>query len=461
MSRIWAVARHMIAEGIRMKIALVFIAIIALLLFTLPFMVAGDGVTLKSRIQSFLSYALGAVTFMLSMLTVFLSCSALSNEIQSKQIFMVASKPIPRWHFFLGKWLGIAILNTLILLVSGLSVLGFTWYLRSLPTDVPGDREALEAEILTARYAKAPQEPNFEAILRDWEQQMREQGLLGEISPAEMNSIREQRMLDIRQGWRSIGPGQWREYRFDAPLINREEEGYVQVRIRPVSPAGTDFVLYRMLWEAGDRDDVNTLTPQRESDFIAERYHSLQIPKSAINKDGVLFLRLVNLSTRDTLMFEGEDSIELLYGIGTFGWNLFRALCIIWCRLAFLAALGLLTSSFLSFPVACVACFIILLVAIGHGFLADSIQWINKGPSAEKDALWFYSAFSSAVGHVLLWVVPDFSRYDPIGNLVSGRVVTLMWVILSFIELIAIKGLLLAMGGCAIFSKRELAQVVV
>ncbi len=461
MSRIWAVARHMIAEGIRMKIALVFIAIIALLLFTLPFMVAGDGVTLKSRIQSFLSYALGAVTFMLSMLTVFLSCSALSNEIQSKQIFMVASKPIPRWHFFLGKWLGIATLNTFILLISGLSIVGFTWYLKSMPTDVPGDRESVESEILTARYAKGPESPNFEAILRDWEQQMREQGLFGQTSPEEMASIREQRLFEIRQGWRSIGPGQWREFRFEAPLIDRTDPGIIQVRIKPASPAGTDLVTFRMLWEAGDLDDVNTLTPQRQSDFVGERFHSLQIPKAAVNKEGVLYLRLVNLDARDTLVFEGEDSIELLYGIGSFGWNLFRALCIVWCRLAFLAALGLLASSFLSFPVACVACFMILLVAIGHGFLADAIHWVNKGPNIEKDTLYFYNVFASVVGRILLWVVPDFSRYDPIGNLVSGQVVTLMWVIISFLELIAIKGLLLVVGGCAIFTKRELAQVVV
>ncbi|NLX12937.1 MAG: ABC transporter permease [Phycisphaerales bacterium] len=461
MSRIWAVARHMIAEGIRMKIALVFIAIIALLMLTLPFMVAGDGVTLKSRVQSFLSYALGAMTFMLSMLTVFLSCSALSNEIQNKQIFMVASKPIPRWHFFLGKWLGIATLNTMILLIAGLSIAGFTWYLRTLPTDIPGDREAVESEVLTARYTQRPQEPNFDVILRDWEQQMREQGHFSQTSAAEMALIREQRLFDIRRGWRSIGPGQWREYRFDAPLVNREDPGTIQVRIQPASPAGTDHVMFRMLWQAGDLSDVNTVTRELESDFVAERYHVLQVPKSAINNQGVLHLRLANLTQPDTLIFTGEDSLELLYGIGSFGWNLFRALCIIWCRLAFLAALGLLASSFLSFPVACVLCLMILLVAIGHGFLNDAIQWTDKGAETGSTPSRMYNIFSLITGRALLWIIPDFSRYDPIGNMVSGQVVTLMWVMLSFVELIFIKGLLLVLAGCTVFTKRELAQVVV
>ena len=69
MSRIWAVARHMIAEGIRMKSALVFMVIIVILLTVIPLTVAGDGVTVKSRAQSFLSYSLGSVGFLLSLLT--------------------------------------------------------------------------------------------------------------------------------------------------------------------------------------------------------------------------------------------------------------------------------------------------------------------------------------------------------------------------------------------------------
>ena len=69
MSRIWAVARHMIAESIRTRVAVVFIVIMAAILLSLPFLVAGDGVTLKSRVQSHLAYSLGSVSFLLSLLT--------------------------------------------------------------------------------------------------------------------------------------------------------------------------------------------------------------------------------------------------------------------------------------------------------------------------------------------------------------------------------------------------------
>ena len=65
MSRIWAVARYMISESIRTKVALLFITVIVVLLAVLPFVVAGDGLTLTSRVQSYLAYSLGTVGVLL------------------------------------------------------------------------------------------------------------------------------------------------------------------------------------------------------------------------------------------------------------------------------------------------------------------------------------------------------------------------------------------------------------
>jgi len=189
-SRIWAVARHMIAEGIRMKIALVFIGIILIVLPSMPFIIAGDGVTLTSRVQNFLSYSLGSVGFLLSLLTVFLSCSSISNEIQLKQIFMVVSKPIPRWHFFVGKWLGIVTLNAAILLFTGITIWGFTWYLKSRPTEVPDDQETLNYEVLNVRHGTQPKPPDFAAIVEERMRRLQEEGALTDVDPSRRAQVR-------------------------------------------------------------------------------------------------------------------------------------------------------------------------------------------------------------------------------------------------------------------------------
>jgi ABC-type transport system involved in multi-copper enzyme maturation permease subunit len=114
MISLWGIARTTIAEGIRMKLAVVFILLLMLILPTLPIVSHGDG-TLKGRVQSFLNYSLTATWVLLSLLTIFMSCSTLANEIKNRQIYSLASKPVPRWKVLLGKWLGIIVLDVALL----------------------------------------------------------------------------------------------------------------------------------------------------------------------------------------------------------------------------------------------------------------------------------------------------------------------------------------------------------
>jgi len=281
MSRIWAVARHMIAEGIRMKSALVFIAIIVILLSVMPFTVEGDGVTLKSRAQSLLSYSLGSVGFLLSLLTVFLACGSLSNEIRQKHILLVASKPIPRWQFFAGKWVGISALNAVLLLVTGLMVWGFTqFYLKTRPT-FEEDRKALEGEVLTVRYGAKMDEPDLTALVQERLRMLREDGRLDDTGFSGQEDIRKQIRQDLEKAWRTIGPGRVRDFAFPNLLVNRDEPGEIYLRFKPTSPTGLDYLLFRAMWQCGDREDVDTLTNVQQEDFIVDRFHSVPVPTRA------------------------------------------------------------------------------------------------------------------------------------------------------------------------------------
>jgi len=219
-------------------------------------------------------------------------------------------------------------------------------------------------------------------------------------------------------------------------------------------------VIFPARWAAGDPNDPDTLTPEGYGEFICKRFNRIVIPTYAVNKEGTLYLRLMNVSNRETVVFEGDDSFELLYDIGTFHWNLFRALSIIWCRLAFLTILGLLASSFLSFPVACLACLLVWAVASYSGFLAQSIEYAHVSPTGE-DPLWIVGPILRPLGTAFVWLVPDFSKFDAVGNVVSGRVVTLKWVIMTVVDLLLLRGLILGVIGAVILTKRELAQVVV
>ena len=174
----WAVARQMIAEGIRMKIALVFVVLIALVVLGLPFSITGDS-SLTAVVQSFLSFSLGATGVLLGMLTIFMSRS-LSDEFVGRQILMVMTKPISRWQFIVGKWLGITLLNTMFLATAGATIYGMVYYIRAtVPAlDEEFDRKELDNEVLVARHATRTQLPDFRKPAAMEFQRNREQGAL-------------------------------------------------------------------------------------------------------------------------------------------------------------------------------------------------------------------------------------------------------------------------------------------
>lgn len=460
MFRTWAVARHMIAESIRQKIALVGFLVIVLILSTTPFVVEGDGLTLASRVQSFLAYSLGGVGFVLSVVTVFLACMAISDEIVSKRIFTVATKPLPRWQFFVGKWLGISILNAGLLLLTFVVVMVSVYFLKHRPTSVPGDKETLQFEVLNARHGMPMKQPDFTPEIEQRVRRLREEGRLEGVSPESEAQIREDIRQEFKKSWRSIGPGEYRVFEFpNLWLVDRKADGYLHFRFKPTSSAGLSDQMFQAVIRCGDPDEPGTLTADVADDYIVDRFHTIPLPYWAVNKDNTLYIWLFNGSPRDTVIFEGNDSMELLLDVGTFHWNLFRALSIIWCRLAFLAILGLLMSSFLSFPVACMACFLVLAVASASGFLATALDWVTPpGTGHAKDPMWYLGPVLRPLAQGFVWLVPDFSRFDPVSNVVSGRLVPLMWVIQSVFSLILLQGLILGVLGCIILTKRELAQ---
>lgn len=460
-SRILGVAKHMIAEGLRMKIALVFLGILLLIMPTLPFTAAGDGVTLKSRVQSFLTYSLGATGFLLSVLTVFLSCSSIAHEIRGKQIVMIATKPIPRWQFFAGKWLGIVVLDAALLLGCGVAIWGFTKYLSKQETRVIDDREALENEVLTARYTVRPHKPDMVALVDERIRQLREEGRLDNMDGSGYGTLRKQIADELNNEWRSVGPATIREYEFRNMLVQRAENEWIHIHMQPKSSVGVDDEVFVVAFQAGDPEEPETRTDPIRMEIVANRYVTVPLPARAVNSKGVLYLRFANLDPRNTIVFEGDDGFTVMYDVGTFHWNLVRAMSVIWCRLAFMAALGLLMSACFSFPVACIACFVTLFVATLFGFLSEAVEAAAPATPEQQDPLWILGPVLRPLANAFLFIVPDFSKYDPVGNVVNGQNVTLMWVITSFVELILLKGLVLAIIGSVVFTRRELAKVVV
>jgi len=118
MKKVWAIARVTIAQALRMRLPVVLIVFLIVMVPALPFLLKTEQ-SLLSRLRVIMTYCMYLIIFLMSLVTLFLSCGVLANEIKQKQIYILDTKPVPRWQVLAGKWLGIMVLNAALLFVMG------------------------------------------------------------------------------------------------------------------------------------------------------------------------------------------------------------------------------------------------------------------------------------------------------------------------------------------------------
>src|ERR1035438_117322 len=148
MQRILAITWLTWKAALRFKLFLVIAVLLILAVVGLPLVIKDDG-TARGFTQILLTYTLSAITGLLGLSTLWLSCGTLARDIEECQIQVVATKPIARWQIWLGKWLGLVSLNAVLLAISGACVFGL---LRGRAPPRPQEvQQTLREDILVAR----------------------------------------------------------------------------------------------------------------------------------------------------------------------------------------------------------------------------------------------------------------------------------------------------------------------
>ncbi|MBN1345532.1 MAG: ABC transporter permease [Phycisphaerae bacterium] len=477
MRRTWAVARNMIAEAIRMKIALVLLIIMVAVIPLGPFIWEGDG-TLKGRVQTFLTYSNILVLVMLSIMTVFVACQSLSSEVSGRQIYTIATKPLPRWQFILGKWVGLCLLNALLLGVCGLAIYLFTMYMYGLGLSTRGalpqtlDKQSLRYEVLTARQGIIPPVPDFTEVVNQRYDALKASGQLPResLSPDEIQSIKLDYYREARQQWRSVPPGGSRSWTFENLRPGSDCE-WIHLRYKMRASPLPPRMQVECVWLLGDPISESALAIPR-SDSI-DQWHYFPFKRDVIGKDGTLKVTFVNrhLSdlnkavpsrpSRSTVVFEEPDGLEILYEVGSFEGNFLRSMLLIFIWLMPLAALGLLAGSFLSFSVGALLCSAVLIASALSDFVWESLYWVREAPKLQQDPLDYFSWIFKPFIHLIINVVPSLGRYSPVDLLADGRVIEWLSVAQAFGMMVLVQAAIFLVLAIIIFTKRELAQVTV
>ncbi len=104
MRRLLAIAHNTWREAIRDRILYSILFFAALIIAASVLM---QEITIGDADKVVRSVALGAIRFFGSVIALFLGIGLVWKELERKTIYTIASKPIPRWLFILGKYLGL------------------------------------------------------------------------------------------------------------------------------------------------------------------------------------------------------------------------------------------------------------------------------------------------------------------------------------------------------------------
>jgi hypothetical protein len=434
-----------------------FIVIAVLLLATvvgLPILIKDDG-TARGFTQILITYTLGTISALLGMSTLWLSCGILARDIEENQMQMVAVKPIPRWQIWLGKWLGIMTLNAALLALSGACVYAL---LQWRATRLPGDEQkTLREEVLVARGSAKP--PNLDKKIEEETDRVLRQRI--EKNPgirANLAEVRKQINEGVKAEYQLLPPGYSMKYEIDLGAAKNYLRGQpLRLRVKFNAADQSQSGTYQVLWGVG----VPRKTELQHDEMLSvapDTFHEVEI-KPYFDDKGVLTVTLANPNPT-ALLVPLDDGIEILYRQGGFGPNFVRGLGIIFCWMGVLAALGLASASFLSFPVAAFLSLAVLGMTLFSGTLANAVS---------EGTIMGFNAETSRMGHspVDVVIIPVFRAvldvinlakdFSPIDSLSTGRSITWGQVGLAFAQIILLLGGCLAAFGMIVFTRRELA----
>lgn len=466
MGKIWAIARTLIAESLHQKLAIVFIIVLAVVLVGLPFMMQGDG-TLSGRVQTFLSYALSALSGIICILTIFIACYSLSSEVTEKHAFLTATKPIDRSQIIFGKWVGIAVFDAVLVIVGGGMIFGIVMLLARMQPVNEQDRTRLHDEVLACRTGRQLPIPTeaLAAQVQSYIDRLREEGRADIDNPATEQNLRKQRAAELMRDYRTVAPLESRSWEFQDLRTPRDPNSLLYLRYKFDLTSEPLLTEMRFFWIFGDRGKGATQYVRAVED-PQEQVRTIDVPADAVGNDGSLLVTIVNqdpenpeMSWPTRIVFEESGDLEVLYVIGSFPGNLARALTLIYWRALFLAAVGLFAASFLGFPIAALVSFTTYFSSAVANFIQESIDVLR--PVELRDPTEYLAYGLKPIVSAFLWLVPKFSVYDGVPTLVDGRNVTLMWVLQGFAELVVVRAMLVCIIAWLIFRRRELAQVIV
>jgi len=455
MQRILAISWLTWKAALRFKLFLVIAVLLILAVVGLPLVIKDDG-TARGFTQIILTYTLSAITALLGLSTLWLSCGTLARDIEECQIQVVATKPIARWQIWIGKWLGIVTLNAALLAISGACVYGLLqWRATKLPAD---EQKVLRSEVLVARGSAQPESIDAQ-IDSETERILQARLKTSPVDNVDLPEVRQQIREQVKADFQLVPSGYTRRWQIDLGFAkNFLRDKPLQLRVKFNTPQLNPKTTFFGQWQVGSLEGTNFWRSEPMS-LAPDTFHEFEIPANLFDGKGVLTILFLNPNSTP-LLFPLEDGMEVLYPEGGFALNFARGLGIIFFWLTLLAAVGLAAASFLSFPVAAFFSLAVLAVGLSSGMLSETVDNGTIAAGNEESGAAGHSVADTVMIPAfkgLLVVIGLAEHFSPIDSLSTGRAISWAELGAAFTQIVLLLGGIFAAAGIILFQRRELA----
>jgi ABC-type transport system involved in multi-copper enzyme maturation permease subunit len=125
MQPIWAIASSTVGEAVRRKVLLIILLIALLLISIIP---ALSVLSVRTETSATISTIFFVIRFTSALIAIILTIYMIPNEIERRTIYTILSKPVQRWQFLLGKYLGAVLsLAMMMAIMTVLALVMFYW----------------------------------------------------------------------------------------------------------------------------------------------------------------------------------------------------------------------------------------------------------------------------------------------------------------------------------------------
>ncbi|MCS6772390.1 MAG: ABC transporter permease [Kiritimatiellae bacterium] len=431
--RILAIAAITVRSAVRSKMVVCLLALMAAAVVGLPLTLKGDG-TAEGQLRIVLNYSLGAAFGLLALSSLWAGALSISEEIEQKQIHLVAVKPVTCMEIWLGKWLGIMAINTVLLAAA------FAATLALLPRDLLDAQSDKRGDWQLVFQPVSPVEENLESAA----QALLEERIRSGAYPADVNqqvALRQIRQELLARS-SAVAPGRRKDWSFQLDRPIRAAES-VRIRFR-ASPSQLNLSGSEGIWIAS----VSGATVwQTNVTFIPQSVQVVDVPAGVLAGARELTLSFVNRdSSNQTLIFDPADGIRVLLPAGGFYGNCARAFVMLLTRLAFLSAVGVTSGALFSVPVA-------LFMAVAFLLSVQLAGYTAEFRSDERGVL----AVLERTGEILRVALHPLRTPPALDLVATGMLVEGRDLLRVFgVQALAYGGLFAGLGA-GILSRRELA----